>query len=119
MAKFCRRCGTTIVQVGKVNGRGCLSAERRRSWLDGRRLPRWLRQPAELDRERDVENAVPNFYPRSCGPRRSPLALRMISLKPNNNISMPDTTSIAVIARTSSEAGAMSPNPSVVIVATL
>jgi hypothetical protein len=74
---------------------------------------------AELDRERDVEKAVPNFYPRSCGPRRSPLALRMISLKPNNNISMPDTTSIAVIARTSSEAGAMSPNPSVVIVATL
>ena len=43
----------------------------------------------------------------------------MISLKPNSSIRMPDTTSIAVIARTSSEVGAMSPNPSVVIVATL
>ena len=53
------------------------------------------------------------------GPRRSPPALRMISLKPNSSISTPDSTSMPVIARTSSEAGAMSPNPSVVIVATL
>ena len=51
--------------------------------------------------------------------RRSLPALRMISLKPNSSISTPDSTSRPVIARTSSEAGAMSPNPSVVIVATL
>ncbi len=43
----------------------------------------------------------------------------MISLKPNSSIRTPDTTSTPVSARTSNDIGVMSPNPSVVIVATL
>ena len=64
-------------------------------------------------------NSVRGSEPIARRPRRSVPALRMISLKPNSSISTPDSTSMPVIARTSSEAGAMSPNPSVVIVATL